>query len=221
MTTVCFFHTVAGLSRRFDELAEEYLPTDIEHFHVVDESTLDDLLEQDELTPSIRSRICTQMDLAQRGGADIVLDTCSSTSPAVDTARDLVDVPIVKIDDPMTERAVELGDRIAVVATASSTLGPSTELVQRKADQRGADVTVEPSHVEGALDARTSGDVDRHDELVSEQVRDLAGEYDVIVLAQASMSHLRPKLGDDLSVPILSSPHMAMKRLVERVNEVS
>lgn len=220
MTTVCFFHTVADLSERFDELADEYLH-DAETFHVVDESTLGDLLKQGDLTPSIRSRICAQMDLAQRGGASIVLDTCSSTSPAVDTARDLVDVPIVKIDDPMTERAVELGDRIAVVATASSTLGPSTELVQRKADQRGVDVVIEPSHVEGALDARTSGDVERHDELVSERVGDLADEYDVIVLAQASMSHLQPELDESLSVPVLSSPHMAMERLAERVDELS
>lgn len=220
MTTVCFFHTVADLSERFDELAGEYLH-DAEHFHVVDESTLDDLLEQGDLTPSIRSRICAQMDLAQRGGASIVLDTCSSTSPAVDTARDLVDIPIVKIDDPMTERAVELGDRIAVVATASSTLGPSTELVQRKADQRGVDAVIKPSHVEGALDARTSGDVERHDELVSERVRGLADEYDVIVLAQASMSHLQPELDEGLSVPVLSSPHMAMERLAERVDELS
>lgn len=220
MTTVCFFHTVASLSGRFDELAVDYIPA-AEHFHVVDESTLDDLLDVGRLTPSIRNRICTQMELAQRGGADIVLDTCSSTSPAVDTARELVDVPIVKIDDPMTEQAVGLGDRIAVVATANSTLGPSTELVQRKADQRGQDVTIEASHVEGALDARTSGDLERHDELVSERADALAADFDVIVLAQASMSHLRPELDETFDVPVLSSPHMAMEHLAERVEELN
>ena len=109
MTRVALFHTVAALSGRFEELADEYLD-DAEWYHAVDESVLDDMLDAGELTPNVTERICTQLSLAQRGGADVVLDTCSSTSPAVDVARKLVDVPIVKIDDPMTERAVELGE---------------------------------------------------------------------------------------------------------------
>lgn len=220
MSTVCFFHTVASLSGRFDELAEEYL-RDAEHFHIVDESTLDELLDVGELTPSVTDRICTQLSLAERAGADLVLDTCSSTSPAVDVARELVDVPIVKIDDPMTERAVELGDRIAVVATANSTLGPSTELVERKADQRGKTVTIESSLVDGALDALKRGDEDRHDELVSERVLDLTEDVDVVVLAQASMSHLDPELSKRTSTPVLSSPHMAMADVAGRVDDLS
>ena len=32
------------------------------------------------------------------------LFTCSSTSPAIDTARQTVSVPIVKIDDPLYAR---------------------------------------------------------------------------------------------------------------------
>lgn len=216
MSTVCFFHTVAGLADRFDELADEYVP-DAEYFHVVDESTLNDALKEGELTPAITNRICMQLSLAERGGADLILDTCSSTSPAVDIARELVDVPILKIDDPMTERAVELGDHIAVVATASSTLGPSTELVERKADQYSKAVTVESSHVEGALDARKRGDRDRHDDLVTERVLDLADDVDVIVLAQASMSHLQSDLDHQVPVPVLSSPHMAMERVAERI----
>lgn len=220
MSTVCFFHTVASLSGRFDELAAEYLP-ETEHFHIVDESTLDELLEVGELTPGVTNRICTQLSLAERAGADVVLDTCSSTSPAVDVARELVDIPIVKIDDPMTERAVELGDRIAVVATASSTLGPSTELVERKADQQGREVTIESRLVDGALDALKSGDDERHDRLVSDEVRSLADEVDVVVLAQASMSHLQPALDDETAVPVLSSPHMAMEELASTVEDLS
>lgn len=220
MTTVCFFHTVAGLSDRFDDLAAEYVP-EAERFHIVDESTLDELLEVGELTPSVTNRICAQLSLAERGGADLVLDTCSSTSPAVDVARELVDVPIVKIDDPMMERAVELGDRIAVVATASSTLGPSTELLQRKADQRGAAVTVESSLVDDALDARENGDRDRHDELVTDRVLELSDDVDVVVLAQASMSHLQPELSEQTDVPVLSSPRMAMEELANRVETSS
>jgi len=214
MTRVALFHTVAALSGRFEDLADEYLDG-AEWYHAVDESVLDDMLDAGELTPTVTERICTQLALAGRGGADVVLDTCSSTSPAVDVARQLVDVPIVKIDDPMTERAVELGDRIAVVATAASTLGPSRALVERKGEDAGRDVTVETVLVDDAFEARRAGDIDAHDELVAEAVEGLAEDVDVVVLAQASMSHLESALAERVSVPVLSSPDLAMERVAE------
>ncbi|WP_418286443.1 aspartate/glutamate racemase family protein [Halorubrum sp. DTA46] len=214
MTRVALFHTVASLSGRFEELAAEHLD-DAEWYHAVDESVLDDMLDAGELTPNVTERICTQLSLAQRGGADVILDTCSSTSPAVDIARALIDVPIVKIDDPMTERAIDLGDRIAVVATAASTLGPSRALIERKGEAAGRDVTVETVLVDDAFEARRAGDRETHDELVSAAVEDLADDVDVVVLAQASMSHLEPSLSERVSVPLLSSPDLAMKRVAE------
>ncbi len=207
---VCFFHTVAGLAGRFDELATEYV-SETDHFHIVDESVLNDALEAGELTPAINRRICSQLALAEDAGADLVLDTCSSTSPAVDIARKVVDVPILKIDDPMTEAAVERGDHITILATAASTLGPSTELVRRKADQQNTSVTVRSELVEGALDARERGQQDEHDRLISDRALELADETDVVVLAQASMSHLATDLSERVSVPVLSSPKMAME----------
>lgn len=216
MTCVCFFHTVAGLAGRFDDLAATYLD-DVEHYHAVDESVLDDMLATGDLSPSITQRICAQLSLAERAGADVILDTCSSTSPAVDVARKLVEVPIVKIDDPMTERAVELGDRIAVLATAESTLGPSTALVEAKGERAGRAVDVDAIHVEDAFEARMTGDLETHDRLVTDTASAAAGDADVLVLAQASMSHLEGALSDHVSVPVLSSPDLAMERVAELV----
>lgn len=214
MTRVALFHTVAALSSQFEELADEYLD-DAEWYHAVDESVLDDMLAAGELTPSVTERICTQLSLAQRGGADVILDTCSSTSPAVDVARHLVDIPVVKIDDPMTERAIELGDRIAVVATATSTLGPSQELVERKGEEAGRNVMVETVVVDDAFEARRTGDVETHDELVFKAVEGLIDDFDVVMLAQASMGHLESSLSERVSVPVLSSPDLAMERVAE------
>ena len=216
---VCFFHTVAGLAERFDELAAEHVP-DADRFHAVDESTLQDALAAGGLTPSVTSRICTQLSLAEDAGADVVLDTCSSTSPAVDVARELVEVPILKIDDPMAERAVELGDHVTVVATAASTLGPSTDLIGRKAERAGREVTVESELVEGALEARESGDVAEHDRLIAERVSARAAETDVIVLAQASMAHVESDLADRVDVPVLSSPDLAMEAVAAELERV-
>jgi Asp/Glu/hydantoin racemase len=214
MTRVCFFHTVAALSGRFEDLAADSL-TDAEWYHAVDESVLDDMLAAGKLTPDVTQRICAQLALAERADADVILDTCSSTSPAVDVARHLVEIPIVKIDDPMTERAVELGDRIAVVATAASTLDPSRELVERKAEEAGRDVEIETILVDDAFEARRSGDVNEHDRLITDALEDAVDDVGVIVLAQASMSHLETSLADRVSVPVLSSPDLAMERVTE------
>lgn len=214
--TVCFFHTVASLSGRFDSLADEYIP-ESETFHIIDESVLQELLSVGEMTPSVTRRICSQLSLAEDGGADVVLDTCSSTSPAVNVARKIVNIPIIKIDDPMTETAVKRGEHVSVIATASSTLDPSTKLVRSKAEQAGKAVTVEPVFVDDALNARETGDIDRHDRLVSDCVRELAAETDVVILAQASMSHLAPSLGNEVSVPVLSSPDLAMEAVASEI----
>ncbi|WP_227378778.1 aspartate/glutamate racemase family protein [Haladaptatus halobius] len=219
-TKVCFFHTVASLARRFDDLAAEYVP-DVDHFHIVDESVLNDALEAGELTPAVNRRICSQLSLAEDAGADLILDTCSSTSPAVDVAREMVGVPILKIDDPMTEAAVEHGEDITILATAESTLGPSAELVQRKADQRAKEINLRTELVDDALNALQSGEKNRHDQLVIDHAVELAGPTDVIVLAQASMSHLAPDLSDRVSAPVFSSPDMAMETVAEEVRNSS
>lgn len=200
----------------FDDLAAEYIP-ETEYYHAVDESLIDELLSVGELTPGITRRICSQLSLAELAGADVVLDTCSSTSPAVNVARQIVDIPIIKIDDPMTERAVEIGDRIAVIATAASTLQPSTELVESKADETGRGIEIQSSLVDDAFEARQKGDTERHDRLVTERALEVADDVDVIVLAQASMSHLDRELSEETGVTVLSSPDLAMERIADIV----
>lgn len=214
MTTVCFFHTGAVLTDTFDELASEYIP-DTEYYHAVDESVIDELLSVGELTSGITRRICSQLALAEQAGADVILDTCSSTSPAVNVARKIIDIPIVKIDDPMTERAVEVGDRIAVIATAASTLKPSTELVESKAARTDRPIEIQSSLVDDAFEARQNGETERHDRLVTERAREIADDVDVIVLAQASMSHLENELSEETGVTVLSSPDLAMERIAD------
>lgn len=214
MASVCFFHTGAELSGTLDDLAAEYIP-ETDYYHQVDESVIYELLEVGELTPSITRRICEQLQLAEQAGADIILDTCSSTSPAVNTARKLVDIPIVKIDDPMTEKAVSIGDSIGVLATANSTLKPSTGLVESKAAQTDRSIAIDSWLVDDAFAARKDGDLETHDRLVKEQAHQIADDVDVIILAQASMSHLESELEEETETTVLSSPDLAMERIAE------
>lgn len=211
MATVGFVHTVLTLAPTFDALADELLPG-AERFHIADESLLGVTRKAGALTPATRRRVLGYVESAAEAGADVVVVTCSSIGPAVDASRDFVPVPVLRIDEPMADEAVRIGSRVGVLATLSTTLEPTAELVER----RGNGVQVVPRLCEGAFDALRSGDVERHDELVREGLRGLAQEVDVVVLAQASMARVVDALPEEeRTVPVLSSPRLGMQRVAE------
>jgi len=41
----------------------------------------------------------------------------------------MVGIPVVRVDEPMAEKAVQTGTRIGVAATLATTLKPTTELI--------------------------------------------------------------------------------------------
>jgi methionine synthase II (cobalamin-independent) len=117
----------------------------------------------------------------------------------------LPDVPVLRIDQPMADEAVRLGSRIGVVATLSTTLEPTADLVRRRASAAGKDVEVVTHLCEGAFGS------DRHDELVRDGIAAAAADSDVVVLAQASMA----RVAGETAVPVLSSPRLGMQRVAE------
>jgi Asp/Glu/hydantoin racemase len=120
-------------------------------------------------------------------------------------------IPVIKIDEAMVAEAVEHGSRIGVVATAPTTLEPTRHLLQARAAARDKKIEIELILVEHAIAALLSGDGTTHDRLVKQAVLDLARRVDVVVLAQASMARVLDVIPTaERSVPILSSPHLAL-----------
>ena len=81
----------------------------VEVVHILNETLLKDLLRFGP-SPKIAERIVRQAILAADAGVDMVVFTCSSTSPSINLARQMLTIPIIKIDDPMAERAVACDD---------------------------------------------------------------------------------------------------------------
>jgi Asp/Glu/hydantoin racemase len=209
--TVGFVHTVLTLAPTFNALADELVP-DAERFHIADESLLGVTRRTGSLTPATRRRVLGYVESAAEAGADLVVVTCSSIGPAVDASHEFVDVPVLRIDEPMADEAVRIGSRVGVLATLATTLEPTAELVERRGD--GVEVV---SHLcDGAFDALQAGDLERHDELIREGLRETAKDVDVIVLAQASMARVVDALPEEeKTVPVLSSPRLGMQRVAE------
>jgi Asp/Glu/hydantoin racemase len=206
-----FVHTVP-LMDLFNLLSRELLPPDAEVWHVADEILLRVVLAQGGLSPFIHERVASHAVAAEQAGATAVQLTCSSISPCAETAQSRVRIPVLKVDEPMIDRALELGAHIGVVATAPTTLRPTSDLIQARAHAMGKDVQVESRLAEGAYQALFGGDPERHDAIVREALRDLAQRNDVIVLAQASMARVADSLpADAQACPILSSPRLAVE----------
>lgn len=216
--TLGLIHTSATLVPVFAELCSKYLPG-VNVFNIVDDSLIKNTIASGKLTPSTSRRVVNYAASAQEAGADFILFTCSSIGPAVETAAALTGVPVLRVDQPMADKAVQIGKRIGVVATLSTTLEPTSDLVRRRAVAAGKTIEIKSVLCEGAFDALMSGDTESHDQKVSDALKNLVNEVDVIVLAQASMSRVVDSLtATDKKVPILASPPIAMEYLQKVLN---
>lgn len=208
-------HTSATLVPVFQELTDKYfVGKDIEVFNISDDSLIKNTIERGVLTPDTSRRVVNYVASAEEAGADVILVTCSSIGPAVEIAATLVDVPVLRVDQPMADKAVQMGSKIGVVATLSTTLDPTSDLVRRRAILAEKEIDLTSRLCEGAFDALMSGNPELHDESVASALRELSQQVDVILLAQASMARVAEQLPDeDQKVPILTSPELAVKHL--------
>lgn len=215
---LALIHTSATLVPVFQDLTRKYLQDlSVRTFNIVDDSILQNTIDDNELGPRTCRRVINYVVSAEEAGADFIMVTCSSIGPAVDMAASLTPVPVLRVDQPMADEAIRLGRKIGVIATLSTTLGPTRDLVRRRAEAAGKSVMLNAKLCDGAFEALMGGATKKHDQMVADALRALGREVDVIVLAQASMARVVDQLTDkDKKVPILSSPEIAMQYLADR-----
>lgn len=216
--TLGLVHTSATLVPIFQQLCSEYLP-DVAVFNIVDDSLIKDVIKKNELTKVTAKRVVDHIGSASVAGADFILVTCSSIGAAIEAAAALTPVPVLRVDQPMADLAVETGQKIGVIATLPTTLGPTSDLVKRRAALAGKEIELTAVLCEGAFEALMNGNPDQHDESVSKALVELSKQVDIIVLAQASMSRVVDALAEeDKRVPILASPTLAVKHIANLVS---
>jgi aspartate/glutamate racemase len=210
-----FIHTVGSLVTLFRDLAKEIVP-DVEIAHLVDETLTKQVLAVGHVTPSIRRGFLHLVLRAEEWDADLAVLTCSSISPAVNEVQPMVRVPLLRIDEAMADRAVQQGSSIGVIATAYTTLEPTRRLVEERALLVNKPLRIQTCLCEGAYDALIANDMERHDTIIKQYLRDLMRSVDVVVLAQASMARVADQLLEsERRVPILSSPRLGVVRAKE------
>lgn len=210
MTRLAILHTSPATLDPLKALAAELLPG-VEVINFVDDSILPQLARNGGQVDEVADRLVQYARFAEQGGADIILNACSSVGEVVAQEQAAVRVPVVRIDEALAEAAVQRGSVIGVAATLATTLNPTLRLLASKAEAAGKVVTFKPALVDSAYERLMAGDKDGHDELLVAALAELARAADVVVLAQASMARVLPRLAEAERTKVLSSPRLGME----------
>ena len=218
MVTVVAVYTGRGLAEAIQTIFSEVLPK-CRLVNLIDDSIILDVIQAGKVTPPVIRRLVQYYQIAADIGADVILNTCSSVGEIVRIGSQLVETPIVRIDEPMAEKAARSFQKIGVLATVPTTLEPTIRLIQSKATGLGKTVTVRKVLADGAYQSLINGDSSGHDGLILKTAAKIAPEVEAIVLAQGSMVRMEKTLIEHTGKPVLSSPYlgvMAVKSLLRK-----
>ncbi len=204
-------HTSAVHIKTFDDLLKKH-NTDIELVHLVNE----DLLEHHQKLGFVDVELQTKIELEiakLAKDSNAILCTCSSIAQAAVDLAPKYNLPILRIDKPMAVKAISLGKRILVLAALESTLKSSLDIVKTTIKENNSDSEVIAKLCRGAWQYFEADDYKKYYQTIADCIDDLAKDADVIVLAQASMA--KAKEFSKTTIPILSSPDMALQALLK------
>jgi Asp/Glu/hydantoin racemase len=216
MKLVALIHTVPTVYATFGKRVMESIPS-VRVTNMVDEFLASDPSEKGAFTTTNLRRLHRIVRAAEETGADAIVITCSTLSPHVETVRPFVCVPLVTIDGNMLRTAVRMGESIGVLATAESTLGPTTSGLRREAAWTNKEITISEVLSPKAYEAIKVRDQETHDREVLARASDLL-DVDIIILAQASMAHLEDSVKNITGVPVLSSPRLCIAEIAAELN---
>lgn len=126
----------------FTKPFEEKHP-DLKIYNIMDDSLLEETRIYDGMTPAIASRMLNYAKAAEASGASGVLVTCTSVNQATKYIRPLLNIPILNIEEPVAELAVENGTRIGILGTLPTSPAAIGRVIREKAREMGKAVALE------------------------------------------------------------------------------
>jgi glutamate racemase len=185
--------------------------------NILDDSLVKEVIANGNvISHGVVRRVCSYVVSAELSGADLVVITCSTISVIARVAERLVGIPVMRIDEPMAEFAVKRGNRIKVLATISSTVTPSVQLIEEKSRQKGKELVLDSSLFEMARQFLNEGNPEEHDRVLREEIENVLKKFDLVVLAQASMARVLDTLDAEKRNNVLTSPALAVEYIKKR-----
>ena len=184
-------------------LTDEIIPG-VQVVNIVDDSLVREVLDNGYVTAGICRRLTAYAKEMQYMGCRAVVANCSSMSGMLPYIQKQLDIPIMSIDRAMAVEAVSLGKKIAIVATAFTTKGPTTDMIIAAAKEAEKDVDIEFFMAEGAYDAMLKeNDREKHDRILIQTIENARRKADVVCLAQGSMFRIAEQYRNASGIPVI------------------
>ncbi|MCX8037757.1 MAG: aspartate/glutamate racemase family protein [Candidatus Sumerlaeia bacterium] len=213
--TIALIHTRL---RTVDLLNREFsihLPH-VRKFNILDETIFYEAI-QNGLTPRVLRRLNQHFLWAEQMKADTALCTTSALEPAVSVCQKFVHIPLLRLNEPMCERALAAGHRICVLGTLHPAIAAVASCLQDVAARRGHTLHVITKYVPEAAEQLDMGDWDMHNRLFIQSIREVSGQCDVAIIAQVSLLPLLPALNAVAEIPVLGSA----EPLIQQINRLA
>jgi Asp/Glu/hydantoin racemase len=195
------------------EEAFQRLWPEAEAIRLLDESLYADAGADGSLPANIGARLSGLFRHCVASGARGIVFTGSTFGPAVEAAKDGIDVPLLKADEAMSEMAVAKGRRILILATAKRAMPVIRRNLQTAAKAAGVAPEIVEAWVPDAQAANNEGRADFHDRAIAEMAVANGTGFDAIVLGQMSMAPARRLMAASIADRVLTSPDAAAIRM--------
>lgn len=162
-------------------------------------------------------KFVTYAHFLEEAGVDLIMLACSTFNYAVEVARPMIQTPLLQIDRPMMDLAMQQGRRIGLLATLPSTVPSSERLLRQAAAEAGKEIRIQTVLCSEAFKILRAGNPEKHNQMLLEAIDRLSEEVDAIVMAQVSMSVLEASLQNS-RVPVYNSARTgfaAARRILE------
>ena len=213
--TLGIIHAAVFTANTVAPYCQEIIP-EVEIMHLGDDTVQRDNLKAPVGTiPKVNFfKFATYCHFLEEAGVDLIMLGCSTFNQAAEYARPMINTPILNIDRPMMDLAVQQGRRVGLLGTLPSTMPSSERLLRQAAAEAGKEVDVMPVLCAEAFKILRAGDPKKHNEILLEAVDRLSREVDAIVMAQVSMSVLEKEL-TNTRVPVYNSGRTGFTRARE------
>jgi aspartate/glutamate racemase len=141
-------------------------------------------------------------------GADAILFTCSAFGPCIErVAKTHVGIPVLKPNEAMIEDVSQTEGLLGLIATSAPTLKSMPPEFPE-----GMDIRL--GFASGALEALNAGDLQKHDQIIADQARQLAESGCAsIALAQFSMARARAACQRSSGLPVFTTVDSAVRKI--------
>lgn len=186
-------------------------------------NTVDEALAQEAVqsgpSPHLANRFLLATKLAESTGADLIVCTCTSMEPFIETVRGFLNVPLILIDDEMHRQAPFLGNRVTIFATAESALWPTRKKYMESVTRQEAGTkSVSTLICSEANRFMREGNMEEHDRLVLNSIKSIRNT-DLIILSQYSLTHLTNQIENTCHCKVIGSSLYCIQEISRLLDE--